>query len=472
MHTKFDTLVRSGGEALLNRFIAGISGQAFSRLIVAAATVVWVPLMLRAWGVAGYGEWVAITSLASYLSYSNFGFVAPAANEIVMRAGAHDAYQADRQFRMAISFTMFVVLPLVLVVALGLSTLNFRIRFHFTTLTNVECVVIIAAIGCGLVTRTLLGIIVAPLYAQGAYGLVYFTYSLIGLAELILVSVLLLVFRVSPPTVAWTNTGVNGVNMLVVAFFAKRNAPWVSFRPYRLSAAWILQQMRPTAGFMLYHLGTQGILFFGARTLLSVASGGSAVAVYALYGTVMRVVDQAVLIFSAPLEVEIARSAGLGDVETTTKLVRIGTQSAWIVFVGIALAIAVFGPPIFAIWTRHQITFEYHMFALACAMVGCSHLGKVSAIALVATNRLYGPSFLMVGWSILALCLGLFLSIAYGVEGMFVGGIFGELGVSLIAIRAVASWLDLSIAAMLLDFSTIRSLIDLLLRRKLKSLNR
>src|SRR6476620_6224668 len=90
---------------VFHRFAAGMSGQAFGRLVMAAATVICVPLMLRAWGAAGYGEWIAITSLASYLSYSNFGIVTPAVNEIVMAAGANDLARGRRQLRMAISFT-------------------------------------------------------------------------------------------------------------------------------------------------------------------------------------------------------------------------------------------------------------------------------------------------------------------------------------------------------------------------------
>ncbi len=460
-----DMGTRSSRQKMLNRFIVGMSGQVFARLIVAATAIALVPLMLRAWGVAGYGEWIAVTSLASYLGYSNFGFVTPAVNEIVMRAGAGEIDKASHQFRMSISFSLFVVCPIVLVVALGLSTLDFETRFHFTVLTNAECAVIIVACAANLMTETLRGVMVAPLYAQGAYGRVYFTDSLIRLAELIIVAALLLGWRTSAPTVAWTSAAVSVVNVLVTALFARLKAPWVSFLPHRLNTAWISRQVKPTLGFMMYNLGTQGVLVLGPRALLSVVSGGSAVAVYALYGTVMRVVDQIVWIFVAPLEVEMARSVGRGDLDRATKLIRVGTQGAWIVFIGVSLGIAMFAPHIFGIWTRHQITFEYHLLVLACAMFGCSNFGKVSAHALIATNRLYGTSFLIAIWSVLAVGIGVLLSLRSGVEGMFLGGIIGQLGVSLIAIFAVASWLKLSVWTLLFDFSTIRSTLDLLLRR-------
>lgn len=460
--------VHSGGDALLGRLIAGMSGQVFSRLIVAAANVIWVPLMLRAWGAAGYGEWIAVTALASYLSYSNFGFVTPAANEIVMLAGAQDLVRAQRQVRMAVSFCMFVVFPILVIIAAGLSTLDFQSNFHFTTLTNPQCAAVIAGTALDLMGQTLLGIVIAPLYAKGVYGRVYFTLSIIRLAELLVVSALLSFWLVSPPTVAWTIAAVTTIIVVVMAFSARRIAPWVSFRPHNLNAAWISQQVRPTMGFMLYNLARQGILVLAPRALLSVVSGGGAVAVYALYSTIMRLVDQVVWVFLAPLEVEMARSAGSGDLNETTKLIRMGTHGAWLVFIAVSLAIAIFAPLVFPVWTQHKIVFEYQVLALAGVMFGCSNLGKVSAHALVATNRLYGPSFLIVAWSVVALGLGVVLAAGYGANGMFLGGILGELGVSVIAVHAVARWLAIPVPTLLFDFSSIRSLADLLRRRAFK----
>jgi hypothetical protein len=212
----------------------------------------------------------------------------------------------------------------------------------------------------------------------------------------------------------------------------------------------------------------QGILLLGPRVLLSIVSGAGAVAVYALYGTMMRVVDQVVWIFIAPFEVEMARSVGSGDNNRAVKLIRVGSQSAWIVFGVVSLAIAAIAPLVFPVWTHHQIPFDYRLLALASAMFGCSHFGKVSAHALIATNRMYGPSFLVLGWSVGALAIGLLLSIENGVEGMFFGGILGELGASLIAIYAVANWLGVSIPVLLFEVSTLRSVLSMLARRSLR----
>jgi hypothetical protein len=101
-------------------------------------------------------------------------------------------------------------------------------------------------------------------------------------------------------------------------------------------------------------------------------------------------------------------------------------------------------------------------------MFGCIHFGKISAHALIATNRMYGPSFLVLAWSLGALAIGLFLAIGNGAEGMFIGGILGELGASLVVIYAVSRWLRVSIPVLLFDVSTLRSMFDVLARRTFK----
>jgi hypothetical protein len=463
-----DMTASSGDEGLLKRIVGGMSGQLFSRVVLAAATAILIPLMLRAWGAEGYGEWIAITSLASYLGYSNFGFVTPASNEVVMLAGAREEERAKKLLQMSISFSLFVILPILVVVAIGLSMLDFERRFHFTVLTNSACVVIIAAMAWDFMAHTLLGLVVAPLYANGAYGRVYLTSSLVRLTELVIVAALLWTLRVSPAVVACITSAASTTSIMAMAFFVRRLAPWASFRPHKLDSGWIVGQLRPTVGFVVYNLSMQGVLLLGPRVLLSIASDAGAVAVYALYGTVMRVVDQIVWVFIAPFEVEMSRSIGSGDKNRAIKLIRVGSQSAWAVFAAVSIAIAAVGPFLFPIWTNNQIPFDYRLLALACAMFGCSHFGKISAHALIATNRLYGFSFLVLAWSLLTLGIGFLLSIGHGVEGMFLGGILGELGASLIAVYFVTRWLEISMPALLFDVSTLRSTLDTLVRQSLK----
>jgi O-antigen/teichoic acid export membrane protein len=451
--------------SFVRRLLAGMSGQIFIRLVAACSMVISVPLMLRGWGATGYGEWIALTSLTSYLSYSNFGILTPSVNEIIMAVGAHDVDRARRQLGMTLSFCLFVVAPLLSIGALGLSAVDFRVGLNFVYIANAECVSVVVAMVCSILAQTLRGAAVGALYAEGAYGLVYFASGSVRLTELIAVSTLLSIWPVQPSTIAWIMAGLSVLELLVATFLAKRQASWVSFKLHGLEKRWILDQLRPASGFLISNFSTQAVLLLGPRVVLSLVSGGGAVSIYALYGTAMRLVDQIVLVFLSPLEIEFARSAGKGDLPEIAHLVRTGTHGAWIVFAAISLAAALVGPFIFDFWTRGQIIFQYHLLFLTCLMFAANQFGRVCAQALNATNRMFGLSFWMLAASVAALGCGALLSLRFGVEGMFVGGILGELGVSLIVTSAVAYWLKLPVSALLLDFSSFRSSLIFLRRR-------
>ena len=162
-----------------------MSGQAFSRIVFALNTVAFVPILIRAWGVDGYGQWIALTALASYMGYSNFGLVTTSANEMVMAVGAGDADRAKRTFQMSLNLTLYVVLPLILA-CLGLaSAFPLAKVFRLTQMGQTEALAILSLMGAQLFMMTLRGLMVAALYATGSYGFAYYVSGTCKLLELL-----------------------------------------------------------------------------------------------------------------------------------------------------------------------------------------------------------------------------------------------------------------------------------------------
>lgn len=124
------------GKGIGRRLTLGVSGQAFSRIVMALNTIALVPILVRAWGVAGYGQWIALTALATYMSYSNFGLVSTSANEMVMAAGAADTERARRTFQMSLNLTFYVVLPLILLILGVVAMLPISKILNLTGISN------------------------------------------------------------------------------------------------------------------------------------------------------------------------------------------------------------------------------------------------------------------------------------------------------------------------------------------------
>jgi O-antigen/teichoic acid export membrane protein len=433
------------------RLTLGVSGQAFSRIVIALNTVVLVPVLVRAWGVGGYGQWIALTALATFMAYSNFGIVTTSANEMVMAAGAGDHDRARRTFQMSLNLTLYVVLPIILVV-LGLAAVTpISQILRLTAISNRGALLILIFVAVQFWFQTARGLMVAALYATGHYGIGYYLAGAARLVELAGITIVVTFFHGTQVAAAAVMGGVAVVDAFVIAVITHRAAPWARMDLRNFDWAWVGQQAKPSVGFALSNLATMGVLIQGPRIVLAAILGGQAVAVYAIYGAAMRLMDQLLLMVVLPLEVEIAHSVGRKAIDQTYRLVSLGTQFSWLLFMAVASFLMLFGPLIFHFWTRGQIPFSYGLMALYLLMSACNQLGRVSAHALISTNRLYGLSFWTLGASLAALGVGALLTFPLKIDGMVIGGILGELGNSLIFIVVLTRWMDRPLSGFLLD---------------------
>jgi len=439
----------SGG--LARRLALGFSGQAFSRLVFAINTVALVPILIHAWGLSGYGQWIALTALASYMSYSNFGLVTTSANEMVMAAGAGDDLRARRTFQMSLNLTFYFIAPILLVLLALASIAPLSQVLRLTEISNHAAFLVLVFVAAQFWFQTVRGLMVAALYATGSYALGYYIAGTAKLAELVAVAVAVTLFHGSQVTVAAIIAGAALIDLTVITIVARRAARWARLDFRVFDGAWVLSQAKPTIGFAISNLSTMGVLIQAPRVILSALLGGQAVAIYTVYGTAMRLMDQLLLMLVLPLEVEIAHTVGRKAFDQTYRLVTFGTQFSWILFTAVAAFLMLAGPLVFHVWTRGQVAFSYGFMALYLVMSACNQLGRVSAHALISTNRLYGPSFVMLALSIAAVALGGVLTTYLKLPGMVIGGIFGELSNSLVVIAAFAAWMNKPIAAFFVD---------------------
>ncbi len=438
------------------RLALGMSGQAFARFALGTNTVMLVPILIRAWGVDGYGQWIALTALTSYLGLSNFGLVTISANEMVIASGANDYQRARRAFQASLNMTLFVVLPIIALLAVAVCLVPVVQVLHLTQIGPSAAHIIIAGAAVILFLQTLRGLAAAALYATGSYGFAYYVQGIMKLIEVGSIAVLVSRFSGTQVAAIIAVAVVGCIDLAVVWVAARRAAPWASINIRTVDWSWLSSQTKPTIGFLISNFATQGVMSQGARVVLSAMLGGSAVAIYSVYGTAMRFVDQLLLTLVLPLEVEIAHRAGRDDFRAIDRLVVIGTQISWVLFVGVATALLLFGPLIFHLWTAGRIAFSYGLMILYICMSAANLQGRVSLHALICTNRLYGTSFFMLLFAVAAVGLGALLTPIFGVAGMVLGGIGGEAMNSAVVILSLSSWLRKPVTRLIADLLNFR----------------
>lgn len=440
----------------MRRIILGVSGQATFRAVTALGSVLVIPALIHGWGVRGYGEWIVLTALISYMGYSNFGLVSTSMNEMIMASAAEDYKRAARVFQMSINIIVYVVSPLIFCFLILMAVTPALNMLKLTTIDHTDALLITAMVAGQFLLLTTRGILMAILYAGGSYGFVYYLLSGTKFCELVAISLGVALFGFHPLQAAAVSAGVALSEVAIISVLARRAAPWMTINLRVFDLDWVAVQARPAVGFALGNLATQGILIQGARIALNILLGGSAVAVYAIYGTAMRLVDQLLQMIALPLEVEMAHSLGRDDRGQTRRLVALGTQTSWLIFLGVGALLLLFGSTAFHWWTAGGIVFSRSFMALYLCISMANLLGRISNHALISTNRMYGPSFIMVACSLLAVGLGAALAVPFKVSGMVIGAVCGELANSAVALYFVSRLLNCPVVSLLRDMLDFR----------------
>ena len=73
------------------RLALGFLSSTFSRLAASVIQLIQVPVLLHFWGLPRYGEWLILSGIPVYLSFSSIGFGNVAGNEMSMLVGAGGA---------------------------------------------------------------------------------------------------------------------------------------------------------------------------------------------------------------------------------------------------------------------------------------------------------------------------------------------------------------------------------------------
>lgn len=120
------------------RIIQGVGANGFGQAVTLLIQIASVPIMIHAWGVELYGEWVALSALPAYLALSNIGLTSTAGNSLAMLAeqgnqGRHmqAIYQSTWAMVNLVSFSALAILAAIIFSINIKSTLNFKISGEY-----------------------------------------------------------------------------------------------------------------------------------------------------------------------------------------------------------------------------------------------------------------------------------------------------------------------------------------------------
>ena len=401
-----------------------------------------VPVLLAAWSVDLFGEWLLIAAIPIYLALLDFGVVQSGSNELARRAGQNDEANVARFFRdYSSAFLLWSMLLFAALVALVLVS-PVSDWLQLATISNTDAQLIFVLLIAGtLVSQNSLALIAGmrarrilpaglTVRAMGAFlrlGAAFVAVGLFDAGPIALASILL-ISRIAEYA-------------LQAVLLARKNLP-PPFNPFRKRTESLRGFLASGMEFMLFPLA-QSLILQGAVVVIGLTFGAAAVAIFVTHRTLSRMVSQVVQLAVVPLRAEAgllqgdAQKAELGAI--LLSISRLTLWAALIIAAGLFLA----GPWFFGLWTGSKILFMPLLFAILLLATVFEAMWSVASTIRMGTNRHRPLAWSYLAISLLGLGLMIWLSKTGSLAMVALGVVTTELAMVLIAIPITVSLVDL-----------------------------
>jgi len=430
------------------RLIQSSTASGVNLMARMAEQLLLVPILLGAWSVELFGEWVLLAAIPTYFLLSDLGFVTSGSNELARRSEL-ESEDSVRDFfaDYTASFMRWSVLVFAVIVALA-----WLVPFHgwlgieklSETQTNLVFTLLVAdalvsmnglALLAGLRARRLLHV-----------GLLLRAGSSIAILSLVMIGVTW--FDAGPVEAAAIQVCVRLVEFAVHLVILKRQRLTVPFSPLHRNR----EPMRPFVitglEYMLFPMG-EAMLLQGMTLLVGVFTTPVVVAAFATHRTLSRLTAQVLLVAVNPVRAEAGLMQGEANRHELARVVISASRlTLWASLILVAILLA-FGGWIFATWTHGRVSFDAALLAvLACATV-IEGVWRVPSSVRLGTNRHRPLATGFLFSSLLGLASAAVLVFPAGIVGMAWGMVIAQLAMCLITIPLTTPLIGMGNAAYL-----------------------
>jgi O-antigen/teichoic acid export membrane protein len=359
---------------------ANIGGMGVSLMI----QLVSVPVLLGAWGVPAYGEWLVLSAIPTYVALSDLSFSSVAGNSMVMlvaQGRRTDAVTLGRRLWSIVTVMTGMAILAAVVIALVFGGVFGR----GAAIPASEARIVLVALFLQVAVVNQYGVLDAWYRAAGRYPLSATVRQLGRLLEsgAIIGAVLL---GAGPGTGAVTFLAGSVLGFMVSLVVLRRTVPWASFRPQRPNPQTFRELLAPGVAFMAfptgYALSLQGLTIVVGGTL-----GVAAVVVFSTTRTITRVALQAIESINKAIWPELSRSVGSGHFDEARAILRRSVQVALVGSLSLVLGLALFGVAIIRWWTHGLVDPPVLLLLILLLVIVANSTWVTLSAVLAATNQ-------------------------------------------------------------------------------------
>jgi O-antigen/teichoic acid export membrane protein len=368
---------------MLHRILGAVAANGFARLMRIAEQLLLIPLLLAAWGVDRYGEWIALTSLAMFATFANLGVGHAAGSDIVLRHAGGDVHGAARSNFTALAvLTLLIGAGLACVVSLTQLDIGRWVSLRSVTVDDARWIIVLTSLAALVIFYAEpLGGAVGAMVGARAPNL------LIGVAKAVEIVAIAIALRwhATPRDVAAIMLAAAVLNVAMHTAVALRVAPWLSWSPQDFDLGMLRRTWRPSLGFFLLYTGVNVVNIQAPRLIVYHYLGAATLVAFTVLATYTKTARNLAAMMSQAAQVEIGRAYAGGGVQLATSLVHnviAMTVMAGFVLLAAEMALA---PLIVPLWTHGQVAVQWDILATLAVV---ALVGTYFDAALLATSAL------------------------------------------------------------------------------------
>lgn len=378
------------------RMMRGIAANLFDKGAVTLIQVFSIAVLTRHWGASGFGIWLMLMTVPSYIALSDLGFGA-AASVIVTRSIARGSYsEAVEAIQSTMAFVLCVVAAVsVLVISYAASFV--WLTHNEYTFSRFEISFAIISIVFYSIVLTLMSIVTVVYRATHKFAFAI-TFS----------GTLILIEGAFALGSAYLGAGIAVVALAIliirtIGYFAfvrvlSHFEPWCQIGLKRATWRSVRELSKPSAAALALTfataLGLQGMVLS-----LGVTAGAAAVAVFGATRTISRVPLQLSGLVLRPSLPELTRAFAARDAWLVRRLTTINVVFAAVATIPVSLALVAFGQSVLSWFSHDQLHASRLLIGLLCSSAIVNALWTAIAAPLLSTNRQHEFAFYYLGLS-------------------------------------------------------------------------
>jgi O-antigen/teichoic acid export membrane protein len=397
------------------RLIRAVQGQVASHVVRVIVQVGTVSALTAAWGLSLFGDWLILSAIPIYLTFSETGLFAAASNEMIMRVARGDRDGARSVFQATSLAAGWVLLGIAVLVGTFTLLAPVTTVFNLSEMNETTASWTLVALGLSAWVSCYVSILYGGFASVGRQGEGSFGAAGILLIEFSAMAAVALAGG-SPALAAFAMLGAQLICTTVMYRLMRLRAPWLHLgnpagkrQTLRALASPTLASAAFPAGFAL---NVQGMVL-----LVGLVLGPASAAVFSILRTMSRVVIQLLASIFAVVSPELSRAFAQGDDDLVRRLNRQGSQAAIWLAAPVILFLAIFGGPILRIWTSGEVNPDSLLLYLFLAVAAVDTLWFTNLAVVFARNQHQRLAVYYIAASVVNFPVALLLLNVWGIDG-------------------------------------------------------